>query len=330
MENIVQTIDSNLNSVLQNYVQKPTLIRGLVHLLLMLYVVRLAPQPPKQVLQLFENIYFKLFVFSMVLWTAQFSPSTSLLIALAFIVTMNYANTGKVWEYMDNVAAAAAPTAAPTTNNAIEAVTKLAEAAVSPAASNPEAVAKVAEVAMSGVTTKDGADAVKALAQQAAIAEAGVPQKVADAATIAIQSIAPAPAAAPAPVAPAAPAPVAPAAAPVAVATPAVAVEAVKALAQAAASPEAAHTASVVEVANAAVTATTDEKGAAAVKALAEQAMTPSAGDAEKVKAAAETAVQSINGGCYPARKNNMDLVKAQFDGIFNYEDYQSFKSTPQ
>lgn len=103
MDQYVKQIDDTLNNALNNYVRKPTLVRGVVHLLLILYAARLAPSLPKPVFQLFENAYFKLFIFSLVLWTAQFSPSTSILIALAFMVTTNYANQRPLWEFLENV-----------------------------------------------------------------------------------------------------------------------------------------------------------------------------------------------------------------------------------
>ena len=56
----VKTFDSNINDVLSQFVRKPTLIRGIIHLLLILYSARLAPSLPKKVLLLFENQYFKL------------------------------------------------------------------------------------------------------------------------------------------------------------------------------------------------------------------------------------------------------------------------------
>lgn len=111
----VNTFDKQVSSLLNEYVKKPTIIRGVVHLLLMLYVARLAPSLPREVLILFENQYFKLFVFSLVLWTAQFSPSTSILIALAFMVTVNYATNKSLWEFLENVETATTAPVAPET-----------------------------------------------------------------------------------------------------------------------------------------------------------------------------------------------------------------------
>jgi len=103
MEQFVKQYDDLVNQIFNTYVKKPTLIRGILHLLLILYATRLAPSLPKPVLILFENSYFKLFIFSLILWTAQFSPSTSLLIALGFMVSINYANQKPLWEFLENV-----------------------------------------------------------------------------------------------------------------------------------------------------------------------------------------------------------------------------------
>ena len=107
---------------------KPTIIKGVVHLFLILYAARLAPVPPKQVLVLIENVYFKLACMSLILWSAQFSPSTSILIALAFMVTINYTTTGRVWEMMENIAQT--QPVAPSKEVAISAVSQTMQAQV--------------------------------------------------------------------------------------------------------------------------------------------------------------------------------------------------------
>lgn len=112
MEGYIRQVDSTLNNVL-NSVYKTTVIRGVIHLVLVLYAAKLAPSLPREILAYFENAYVKLFVFSLVLWTAQFSPTTSLLISLAFMVTLNYANKRPLWEFLENVENGD-PTQAPT------------------------------------------------------------------------------------------------------------------------------------------------------------------------------------------------------------------------
>lgn len=96
-------IDNTISNALSSVLEKPTLIRGVIHLLLILYSARLAPQLPDQVLELFKNSYFKMFIFSLILWTSQFSPSISILIAVSFMITMNFINNKPLLEFMDNV-----------------------------------------------------------------------------------------------------------------------------------------------------------------------------------------------------------------------------------
>lgn len=337
-------LDSTIDSFLEDYIRKPVFIKGLLHLVLALYVVRLAPQLPLPVLRLFENAYFKLFIFSLVLWSAQFSPSTALLISLAFLVTMNYVNTGKVWEFLENVpasapepASASASTTAPpplsTPATAVEAVKVLADAAVSPTATAPEVVDKITEVAIGSVATADGAAAVKALSDQAKVVEPGEPTKVLQAAQTAVDSIAPAK-----------------------TVSDKIAVEAVKALAEAAVTPTAQKAADVIPVATLAIEAAkNDDKAVKAVKDLAAAALDSAAANPQQVTEAAKAAIVGITApesaapaaapapapvpapaapeaapaaGCYPVRK--YDISKVQPYMLNQNEDYQIFTSTPQ
>ncbi len=128
MDQYVQQLDNTLNQALNTFIRKPTLIRGAIHLLLILYAARLAPSLPKQVLQLFENAYFKLFVFSLILWTAQFSPSTSILIALSFLITTNFINQRPLWEFLDNVSDPTEAPLAPSKEVAVDSVVAVVEA----------------------------------------------------------------------------------------------------------------------------------------------------------------------------------------------------------
>jgi len=107
----VQKIDAQVENVMSTFLKKPTLVKGVIYLVLMLYAARVAPKPPQAVLDLFENQYFKLFFFALILWTAQFSPSTSLLIAISFLITMNYFGEKALWEFMENVDSNGMPTA---------------------------------------------------------------------------------------------------------------------------------------------------------------------------------------------------------------------------
>jgi len=209
----IKTFDKTLDNLLVSSIQKTDVIRGLVHLLLALYVARLAPSLPKQVLILFENQYFKLFAFSLILWTAQFSPSTAIMISLAFIITVNYANQKPLWEFLENVEVVQPPVV-PSQQEVANAIQTLGEGAVSTQAVPPEQIIPAANIAAAAVQTQDGLNAVKALAEQAMAPEAAKTEVVLEAAKVAAESTLPmpvelqaAPAPAPAPAQPKEPLP---------------------------------------------------------------------------------------------------------------------------
>ena len=111
--NYMKIIDTNLDknlAVLHN-----PLVSGVIHMLLVLYAARLAPELPPVVTRLFSNQYFKLIIFALILWTARVSPSMSILIALCFMVSLNVVNKQPIWEFLENTPQA------PTSNVAISA-----------------------------------------------------------------------------------------------------------------------------------------------------------------------------------------------------------------
>jgi hypothetical protein len=101
--NYIQQIDDKLDAAVGKFIKKPTIVKGVIHLLIVLYAAALAPKLPPAVMDLFNNNYFKLFVFALILWTAHVSPTTSILLAVAFMVTMSFATNSKhFWESMEN------------------------------------------------------------------------------------------------------------------------------------------------------------------------------------------------------------------------------------
>jgi hypothetical protein len=99
----VKQFDTAANDLMIRVYKRPAMVSAVIHMLIILYATKLAPELPKSVLNIVNNPYFKLFIFSLILWTAKASPSTSILIALAFMITMNYANNKPLWEFLDNV-----------------------------------------------------------------------------------------------------------------------------------------------------------------------------------------------------------------------------------
>lgn len=76
---------------------------AVIHLLLILYSGQIAPNLPPVLLNLLDNFFVKLLCMFFILILAKISPMTSLLVALAFLVTMNYVTKGKFIEMMKNV-----------------------------------------------------------------------------------------------------------------------------------------------------------------------------------------------------------------------------------
>lgn len=121
----VKQFDTAANDLIVRVYKRPAIVSAVVHMLIILYATKLAPELPRSVLNIVKNPYFKLFIFSLILWTAKVSPSTSILVALAFMITMNYANSKPLWEFLDNVSgydasdSLAAPLMAPTKDAAV-------------------------------------------------------------------------------------------------------------------------------------------------------------------------------------------------------------------
>lgn len=99
--------DSFITKNFNKYVRSPQIVYGTIILLLALYMSQTAPQLPKPVINVLDNTFFKLFVFILILWIAQVSPSLSILIAIAFLMIMNYVNNRKLFEFLDNTAESA-------------------------------------------------------------------------------------------------------------------------------------------------------------------------------------------------------------------------------
>lgn len=298
----VKSFDDNLDKVLNQFVKKPTLIRGVVHLLLILYAARLAPMLPKVVLNLFENSYFKLFIFSLILWTSQFSPSTALLIAVGFMVTMNYINKKPLWEFLENTDTSA-PTA-PTKNVAVESAVAIVEQQTqkTPVVQAVAQQENTIVIQPTIIDTPQGKTVVNpTIVVAPAVVETESGEKVLVKPDVTVVEP-------PTKAADAIPAPV----------------QAVKVLADAAASPSAAPAKEIAKIAEVAIAATKTEAGVAAVKELVDQAVRPEAGDAGKVADAAQTAVADMKqgGSCFPLRSYNIEKVMA-----FSATEYSDFKA---
>lgn len=75
--------------------------QGLLYLLVILYATKFAPALPRSVMGLVDNQFFQVLVFFLVIFSAKYSPSTALIISIAFLMTMNYVNNMKMFEKME-------------------------------------------------------------------------------------------------------------------------------------------------------------------------------------------------------------------------------------
>lgn len=290
----VSTMDNKVSGILR-YIEKPTFVKGMVYLCLMLYAARIAPVPPKAVLKLFENVYFKLFIFSLILWTAQISPSTSILIALAFMVTINYTTTGKVWEMMGNTTPNTTMTpTAPTQEIAMQAAaTVMADQAASPqvvtnVAQNPNTLV----ITPSIVQTPQGPTVVN---PSVVIGSAVVTGPSGQQVTVTPTVTSVAPTSAPTPTS---------------TITPVQSAQAVMTLSQAASSHQASDATVIGNVTTIASANITSSAGMTSVQQLAQQAVTPVSGTPEKVQSATQTALASIPASTGPSPADSSAAIK--------------------
>lgn len=75
--------------------------QGLLYLLVILYATKFAPALPRPIMDLVDNKFFQVLVFFIVIWSAKYSPSTALIISIAFLMTMSYVNNMKMFEKME-------------------------------------------------------------------------------------------------------------------------------------------------------------------------------------------------------------------------------------
>ena len=87
MEGLSNRFDQFVNSNLSVIDNETSL--AVIRLVLVLYASLAAPKLPYSVLKLLDNSLFRMAVLFMVVWTANKDPTTSLLIAVSLVVTMN-------------------------------------------------------------------------------------------------------------------------------------------------------------------------------------------------------------------------------------------------
>lgn len=108
----------------------------------------LSPEVPPMVQTLFKNAFFKVFVFTVIMWSAKIDPLTAILLSVAFLVTMNYVNNKPLWEFVDNVVTET-NVVAPTKEIAVDGSV----AVLKSQAENPQTVSSITETAATTIVT---------------------------------------------------------------------------------------------------------------------------------------------------------------------------------
>ena len=79
------------------------LVTVFIQFLLILYIGRLGPKVPVTITYLFNNPYYRLFVFTIIFMYAKVNFTTSVLMSLAFIMTMQVVSDNAIMEQLDDV-----------------------------------------------------------------------------------------------------------------------------------------------------------------------------------------------------------------------------------
>jgi hypothetical protein len=97
----MSSYDSAINNTLGKALENKYIF-AVIHLVLFLYASSIAPVLPPRALVILDNFFVKLFALFLILFSARVSPSISILVALCFLVTMNYINHNKFIEFLEN------------------------------------------------------------------------------------------------------------------------------------------------------------------------------------------------------------------------------------
>lgn len=341
----MNSFDNTINKFGDEYIRKPEIVYGILVLFIILYSAQIAPMLPGNMTHVFGTSFFKLFVFVMIMWIAHVSPSLSIIIAVVFLMSTNYLNNKKLWEFLDNTTPVptTVPTTVPTPVDSVNAINNLTVQAMTPAAGTTAAVNTAVTVATSNISPTDtpALTAVAQLGQQALSPAAGNLPTVQQAMTTAVQGVNNNLSA---------------------TVTPATAIQALQVLANAASTPLPVSNTVIMTAANTAMTAmtampSTSAPAIQAVQALASQSVTPSPNvDQNTIAQLTKIAVNGItsapnsvptdnlltvtpapkkhahehahaDSGCYPARHIDMSKVNASIDNA-SIEDYQTFTTS--
>ena len=100
MDGFSSSFNDQVNGILSPLDNPP--VRAALLLFLVLYGGLAAPSFPTSVRHIFDNIFFRILVLAVILWTGNKDPALSMAVATAFIASVNLANQKKPFERFEN------------------------------------------------------------------------------------------------------------------------------------------------------------------------------------------------------------------------------------
>ena len=92
--NFDQNVENLLGPLYSRQSAASQVFTGVVVLALIMYAAQIAPDVPEYISVVFLNTYFKIFACFLILYLAKYRPSMALLVAVCFVLTLNYVNSG--------------------------------------------------------------------------------------------------------------------------------------------------------------------------------------------------------------------------------------------
>ena len=93
---MIQYIEDNLRTILENKI-----VSTIVKIILICYSVYIAPKLSNHLLVLFDNIFFKILIISLIFYIAIVEPVIAILLAIAFVLSIYTINNHKLKDLLN-------------------------------------------------------------------------------------------------------------------------------------------------------------------------------------------------------------------------------------
>ena len=100
--NLIDSFDASVNNAMSIVDNNKYLSTGLA-LFLVLYAVLAAPKLPTYIARLFDNTFFKIFIFFLIAYSAHKDPTVAIIAAIGVMVSLHTLNRIKVGDRVMNM-----------------------------------------------------------------------------------------------------------------------------------------------------------------------------------------------------------------------------------